>query len=140
MSRHTMPEVTEKIIEIMKEKRMRQVELAEKTGMQYRSLHRTLHNRTPLYADELVLICKALDISVNDLMLGKKHQMKNIEKYSDALLRIALNGDCVAIVDGEPFGCMETFCSICEMSIKCCPSTKAAREYLHKWAEQEAKS
>ena len=74
MSRHTIPEVTEKIIEIMKEKRMRQVELAEKTGMQYQSLHKTLHNRTPLYADELVLICKALDISVNNLMLGKKEE------------------------------------------------------------------
>ena len=66
--------------------------------------------------------------------------MKNIEKYSDALLRIALNGDCVAIVDGEPWGCTETSCSICEMSIKCRTSAKAAREYLHKWAEQEAKS
>lgn len=53
---------------VMERKRMKQTALSRAAGIRYQSLHRAVNGRRPIYADELLPLCRALGVGPEALL------------------------------------------------------------------------
>ena len=60
--------VNRKLKELLRQKKLKQTLVAEKSGIAYQSLHRAVNSRRPVYADELLPLARALEVSVAELL------------------------------------------------------------------------
>lgn len=60
--------VNRRLKELLKRRKLRQVDVARACGMGYQSLHRAVNGRRPIYADELIPLARALGTNVERLL------------------------------------------------------------------------
>lgn len=74
--------ISERIFCIMKERGMNQQEFAKKTGISQSVISDWKRKKTNPSADKIAVICKALDITPNELLLDMEdHYRNNGERY-----------------------------------------------------------
>ena len=64
--------------------------------------------------------------------------MTNREKYQEKLLDIAISGNVMALIKGEPKCCHDIYCPDCDMFEICEADEDAEAAYRQEWAEKEA--
>lgn len=76
------------------------------------------------------------DLSIYRITERKKVRMTNREKYLDKIIAIAMQGDRLAVKDGEPTTCNKIeACSICELN-----DIRHTCDYARgKWLEEDIK-
>lgn len=65
--------------------------------------------------------------------------MKNREKWAKEIIDIALSGDRMGIVKGEPVACPGVDCRTCDIYAICAEDPEAEAAFRREWAEAEAK-
>lgn len=60
--------VNRRLKELLRQKKLRQTVVAERSGIAYQSLHRAMNGRRPIYADELKPLAAAIGVDVNELL------------------------------------------------------------------------
>ena len=60
--------VNRKLKELLRKKKLKQTEVAEKCGIAYQSLHRAVNGRRPIYAEELLPLAEAIGVDVHTLL------------------------------------------------------------------------
>ena len=60
--------VNRKLKELLREKKLKQTEVAERSGIAYQSLHRAVNGRRPIYAEELLPLAEAVGVEVTALL------------------------------------------------------------------------
>ena len=60
--------VNRRLKALMRQKKLKQTTLAEKSGIAYQSLHRAVNGRRPVYADELLPLAEALGVELSELL------------------------------------------------------------------------
>ena len=60
--------VNRRLKELLREKKLKQTEVAEKCGIAYQSLHRAVNGRRPIYAEELLPLAEAVGVDVSMLL------------------------------------------------------------------------
>ena len=58
--------VNRKLKELLRKKKLKQTEVAERSGIAYQSLHRAVNGRRPIYAEELLPLAGAIGVDVSD--------------------------------------------------------------------------
>ena len=61
--------VNRRLKELLREKKLKQTEVAEKCGIAYQSLHRAVNGRRPIYAEELLPLAEAVGVDVSMLLV-----------------------------------------------------------------------
>ena len=65
-------EISGRIKNAMKQKKMRQTELAARMVMDYQRVNRAVNGRRPVYAQELPRFARALEVTVESLLGQEK--------------------------------------------------------------------
>lgn len=60
--------VNRRLKELLREKKLKQTEVAEKCGIAYQSLHRAVNGRRPIYAEEVLPLAEAVGVDVSMLL------------------------------------------------------------------------
>ena len=60
--------VNRRVKELLREKKLKQTVVAEKTGIAYQSFHRAVNGRRPIYAEELLPLAEAIGVEVTALL------------------------------------------------------------------------
>ena len=60
--------VNQRLKELLREKKLKQTEVSEKSGIAYQSLHRAVNSRRPVYAEELLPLADAIGVDVSALL------------------------------------------------------------------------
>ena len=66
--------VNRKLKELLRKKKLKQTEVAEKCGIAYQSFHRAVNGRRPIYAEELLPLAEAIGVDVSALLALDKPQ------------------------------------------------------------------
>lgn len=68
-----MKTVSDRIFELLKEKKMSQKEFAKRTGIAESSISDWKRKKTNPVSDKILIICEVLDVSPYDLLSGAEH-------------------------------------------------------------------
>ena len=68
-----MKTVSDRIFELLKEKKMSQKEFAQRTGIAESSISDWKKKRTNPVSDKILIICEVLEVSPYDLLSGAEH-------------------------------------------------------------------
>ena len=60
--------VNRRLKELLRQKKLKQTLVAERSGIAYQSLHRAVNSRRPVYADELLPLARALEVELSELL------------------------------------------------------------------------
>lgn len=60
--------VNRRLKALLREKKLKQTEVAEKCGIAYQSLHRAVNGRRPIYAEELLPLAEAIGVDISALL------------------------------------------------------------------------
>lgn len=60
--------VNKRLKALLRERKLKQTEVAQRCGMRYQSLHRAVNGRRPIYAEEVLPLAKAIGVDVKTLL------------------------------------------------------------------------
>lgn len=69
-----MKTISDRIFEILKQKKMSQKEFSQKTGIAESTISDWKKKRTNSVGDKILIICEALDVTPYDLLSGAEHK------------------------------------------------------------------
>ena len=72
-AKREMKTISDKIFELLKEKRMSQKEFAKRTGIAGSSISDWKKKRTNPVSDKILIICEVLDVTPYELLSGAEH-------------------------------------------------------------------
>ena len=74
-----MKTVSDRIFELLKERKMTQKEFAQRTGIAESSISDWKKKRTNPVSDKILIICEVLDVSPYELLSGAEHRISGCQ-------------------------------------------------------------